>query len=158
MASARFGVARVKRELRAFQEVLRRSAGAPDILTILVDANDVGVAARRQEIETVLDSDLFPATVIGVPDPCVERWLLADPPLFAEHLGTQPEIGGATSGEIWKRRLVEALEASDNIVTQGGAEFAEEIIEAMHLHRAGQAEASLRDFLRDLRSALKQLS
>jgi hypothetical protein len=43
------------------------------------------------------------------------------------------------------------------IVTGGGAEFADDIVEVMDLYRAGRAERSLRSFADDLRAALKLL-
>lgn len=134
-ASARSGIPRLKRELTAFQRVLRSSAGTPDLLIVMVDANDVGVAARRREVGEALDESLIPASVVAVPDPCVERWLLADPTSFAGLLGAEPETGATDDRESWRRRLVEALDRGGHIVTQGGSEFAEEIVEAMDLSR-----------------------
>lgn len=155
VATSRFGIGRLRRELRAFQVVVRRSGGTPDLLLVLIDGNDQGMAVRRREVEQLIDSTLFPSVVIGVPEPQVERWLLADPPSFAERFGQQPLLG--EDGVDWKRRLVEALEATGEIVTQGGADFADEIVGAMDLYRAGRAVPSLGMFIDDLRAALRRL-
>jgi hypothetical protein len=157
-ATASSGIGRLKHELRAFQSVVSRSAGTPDLLVALIDANDVGPAARRAEIESVLDASVFPMVVIGTPNPCVERWLLADPVSFATTFGTQPEIGAPHTRHAWKDRLVKALEAASEIVVQGGAEFAEEIIKPMNLYRAGQSDPTLRRFTGDLRASFKRLT
>jgi hypothetical protein len=92
VAAARFGIPRLKRELGAFQAVVRQRAGTPDILVVLIDANRVGVAGRRGEVEDALEPGLFPHVVIGTPDPCVERWLLADPPSFTQLYGREPDV------------------------------------------------------------------
>ncbi len=156
-ATASSGIGRLKHELRAFQSVVSRSAGTPDLLVVVIDANGVGPSARRAEIESVLDATVFPMVVIGTPNPCVERWLLADPASFATTFGTQPEIGAAHTRHEWKDRLVNALEAAGEIVVQGGAEFAEEIIRPMVLYRAGQSDSTIRRFTSDLRAAFKLL-
>lgn len=155
--TARFGIPRLKAELAAYQSVLRRTGGTPDLLVILVDANDLGVNSRKIEVAAALDPTLLPAWVIGVPDPYVERWILADPTSFAELFGRQPEVGPVSDRFTWKARLITALEQSGEIVTQGGAEFAEEIIAAMDLYRAGQAAPSLNLFVSDLVAALRRL-
>ncbi|HYM55213.1 MAG TPA: hypothetical protein VES97_07605 [Solirubrobacteraceae bacterium] len=157
-ATASSGVGRLKHELRAFQSVVSRSPGTPDLLVVLIDANDVGPAARRAEIKGVLDAAVFPEFVIGTPNPCVERWLLADPVSFAATFGVQPQIGAIRARPAWKNRLVQALEAAGEIVVQGGAEFAEEIIEPMSLYRAGRSDSTIQTFADDVRAALRRLS
>jgi hypothetical protein len=122
-----------------------------------VDANDVGVKARKAEVAAALDRTMLPAWVIGVPDPYVERWMLADPSSFAELFGRQPDVNAVKDRYAWKQRLIRALEESGEIVTQGGAEFADEILEAMDLYRAGKSAPSLGQFVSDLRAALRRL-
>jgi hypothetical protein len=100
---------------------------------------------------------VFPEVVIGTPNPCIERWLLADPVSFSATFGVQPKIGRANTRRAWKHRLVEALEAADQVVVQGGAEFAEEIFEPMDLYRAGQSDPTIQVFADDLRAAFRRL-
>jgi hypothetical protein len=157
-ATASSGIGRLKRELRAFQSLASRRSGTPDLLVILIDANAVGPATRRAEIEEVLDEAVFPYHVIGTPDPCVERWLLADVVSFAKTFGVQPDVGATSEGKAWKARLVKALEAAGEIIVQGGTELAEEIIKPMDFYRAGHSDPTIRTFTDDLRSALRQLS
>lgn len=155
--TARFGIPRLKRELAAFQSVLRRASGAPDLLVVMVDANDVGVPGRRREVAQALDEALFPEVVIAVPDPYVERWFLADPMSFREHFGEAPAVAPPRSRIDWKGQLVKALEEAGEIVTQGGAEFADDIVHVMDLSRAGHAVSSLGTFVADVRAALRRL-
>lgn len=154
VGSARFGISRVKRELRAFEQLLQRGSGLPDLLVILVDANAAGVASRRSEIEDAIDLASFPRAVVGVPDPMVECWYLADPASFAERFGRGP---AAASAHDDKQRLIAALEDAGEIVVSGGAEFADEIVEAMDLYRAGRNAATLKSFIDDLSATLRQL-
>jgi len=157
-ATASSGIPRLKQELRVFQSLVARRAGTPDLLIILMDANDVGPAGRRSEIEGVLDAAVFPTVVIGTPNPCVERWLLADPASFSTTFGVQPIIGAASTRHVWKNRLTSALETAGQIVVQGGAEFAEEIIEPMDFYRAGRSDPTIQVFTDDLRAALRRLA
>jgi hypothetical protein len=156
VGSARAGLPRLARELRAFGEAIRRQAGAPDVLVVLADANAAGPAARREEIERVGLDAVVPAVAIGTPDPCVEAWFLADPQAIASLFEiAAPDPPGADADSI-KRRLVEAFSAADEIVTQGGAEFADEIVAGMDLYRAGQAAPTLKRFVDELRAALRR--
>lgn len=157
-ATASSGLGRLKRELKAFQALTAHRSGTPDLLVVLIDANAVGPAARRAEIEGILDTAVFPHHVIGTPNPCVERWLLADPVSFARTFGVQPDIGRPGNRNVWKIRLVEALEACGQIVVQGGAELSEEIVEAMDFYRAGRVDSTIRDFTDALRAALRRLA
>ncbi len=55
----------------------------------------------------------------------------------------------------WKTLLVEALEGAGELVTQGGAEFSDDIV-AMDIYRAGRADPTIRAFYEDLRATLRQ--
>jgi len=156
-ASTRFGIPRLKKELTAYQRLLSLTAGLPDVLVILVDANAVGVAARRREVADIVEGSSFPSVVVGVPDPCVERWYLDDPQSFAERFGQVERLPADSPCDEWKRELVDAFERAGEIVITAGAEFAEEIVDGMELYRAGRADHSLRDFVDDLRAAFKRL-
>ena len=127
--TANLGIPRLKRELRAFSRILEARAGLPDLLVVMIDANDVGPRARRQEIEDAIDLGTFPAAVVGTPDPCVERWFLADPESFSQRFGPVPSIPAGAPGEVWKDALIQALETAGEIVTGGGAEFAGDVME-----------------------------
>lgn len=155
--TASAGIPRLKQELRAYNTVMKHTSGTPHLLVILIDANTVGPHARRSEVEDALNAAVFPEIIIGTPDPCVERWLLSDPVSFHETFGVQPEIGTPNTRHDWKRRLTETLENADQIVVQGGAEFAEEIVESMDFYRAGHTDPTIRAFSDDLHAAFRRL-
>ncbi len=154
IGSARFGIPRLKQELKGFDRALRRGSGLPDLLIILIDANDAGVSERRREIDGAIDLTDYPHAVVGVPDPHVECWYVADPPSFGERFGAAPSEGTVAD---CKERLVTALEEADEIVVSGGAEFADEIVDVMDLYRAGRGQAELKAFIDGVRGALKRL-
>jgi len=154
IGSARFGIPRLKQELKAFDRALRQGSGLPDLLVVLIDANDVGVQERLREIGGSIDLTAYPHAVVGVPEPHVECWYAADPPSFNERFGAALSAG---TGVGCKARLVGALEEADEIVVSGGAEFADEIVEVMDLYRAGREKPELKTFTDDLRGALKRL-
>lgn len=157
VASARAGLGRAQRELRAYTYLVRRQAGAPDALIVLADGNDVGPQARRDEIEQMGLDQVFPVSVIGTPDPCVEAWLLADPQSLEMQFGLplklkSPRLRGS---EDLKRCLRSYLQDAGKVVMEGGVEFADEIVGTMSLYRAGKTEPTLKRFIDDLRVALK---
>jgi hypothetical protein len=156
-ATASSGVGRLKQELRAYQSLISRRPGTPDLLIVVIDSNAVGPTARRSEISQILDTHIFPEVVIGTPNPCVERWLLADPKSFTETFGVQPVIGRPSTRDAWKNRLVTTLEAAGELLLQGGAELADEIIKPMDFYRAGKADQTILTFTDDLRHALRRL-
>lgn len=155
--TATAGVGRLKHELRGFQAMVANRGGVPDVLVVLIDANAVGPRGRLDEVNGLLDRSVFPEVVVGTPDPCIERWLLADPVSFAERFGVQPSLRPVRERPGWKARLVDTLEQADEIVVQGGAEFAEEIFGVMDFYRAGNADPTIRTFTDELRRALRRL-
>lgn len=156
VGSARAGLPRLSRELRAFAEAVRRQPGTPDMVVVLADANAAGPAARRQEVEGVGLDAIVPDVVIGTPDPCIEAWFLADPQAIAARFEVPaPDPSGGDADSL-KRELVATISAAGEVVTQGGAEFADEIVEAMDPYRAGRGAPTLKRFLADLRAALRR--
>lgn len=156
VGSARAGVGRLMQELRAFAEATRRQSGAPDVLVVLIDSNSDGPTVRRNQIATANLDRVFPLHVVGTPDPCVEAWLLADGGTLARLYSPAPSSAPTADCDELKRRLKASLVGAGEIVVQGGAEFAGEIIEAIDLYTAGQAEPTLKRFLEDLRVAFRR--
>lgn len=155
VASARAGLGRAQRELRAYMHVIRRRAGTPDVLVVLADGNDVGPQARREEIESMGLDRVFPVYVVGTPDPSVEAWLLADPQSLAAEFGHRLPEATPRGSKALKRFLVEYLEDAGKIVMEGGTEFADEIVAVMDMYRAGKAEPTLKHFVNELKVAIE---
>jgi len=60
VGTARLGIPRLIRELRAFARLLEVGSGLPDLLLILVDGNLAGAAQRRREIAEAIHLRSFP--------------------------------------------------------------------------------------------------
>ncbi|MEM9555183.1 MAG: hypothetical protein AAGC60_13090 [Acidobacteriota bacterium] len=144
-------------ELRVFQTLLGAKGGLPDLLIIGIDANCDGLTRARKHIEAIIDSSLFPTVALAVPDPHVERWFLCDPRALRN--ATDAHIAlprRKCDRDLYKQMLSSALVEAGNVVTLGGAEFAEEIVAEMDFFGAGKAEPSLKIFLDDVRNAMKR--
>ena len=131
---------------------------------VLTRASDRGAADRlRYRLRVAIE----PASgALSVGDEYLTRmtkdWRPKDLPRVepsnGELLVRQVGRGGRPSHEeLGANHIVEALEATGEIVTQGGADFADEIVGAMDLYRAGRAVPSLGMFIDDLRAALRRL-
>src|SRR5690348_2477165 len=91
--SAVGGRPRVLEATRIFETTNKAlGEGLPDSLIVATDGNCVGFVARRNEVTGVLSQRLVEFATPAVPDPHIERWLLADPEAFraAVGLGVQP--------------------------------------------------------------------
>lgn len=156
--SAEGGLGRAVEEFRRFQRALKMGlvSGSPDLLVVVIDANSHGWAERRAEIESVVEPALFPAFIVGCPDPHIERWCFADPDGFFRVVGKIPPVDpGKFERNFYKNLLRKTiLEAGQPILTDA-MEFAPDLVREMDLFMAGKAQPSLRHFVDSLRSALR---
>ena len=155
--SAVRGHGRVVRELGNYlRDVDRQGEQKPHLIVVATDANCSGLNERAREIEKQTDQACSPV-VLAVPDPHVERWLLLDGAAFRRVFGRgcdAPEQ--KCSRHLYKQRLTEAIRAAGIIPNLGGIEFADDLVREMDLERAAQADRSLKRFLDDLDSHLRQ--
>jgi hypothetical protein len=151
--NARRGHGAVISELKQYLRDLQRGQGnLPDLLVIGTDANCKGLAERRRQITDLTRHAGIP-TVCAVPDPHIERWLLVDSAAFMRALGkgcAAPDQKCERSR--YKRLLAEAIRATGITPSLGGIEFSEDIVDAMDLESLGRKDASLDQFLDDLKS------
>lgn len=158
VATARFGIPRLKQELRAFDRALKAGSGRPDVLLVVIDGNSAGSAARKREVSEAIDVSNYPAVIVATPEPCIERWYLADPEAFLDRFGVQPPVSSPSdSCDELKRRLISTLGEAGETVLTGGSEFADDIVDAMDFYRAGRREPALKRFLDETRAVLKRL-
>jgi hypothetical protein len=155
--SAMGGHGRMVRELQSFvAEVRREIAILPDLLIVARDANCEGYTARHKEILGAI-GELGCQIVVAIPDPHIERWLLIDSRAFKSVLrhGCQTPDQKCDRNR-YKHLLDDAVRAAGVEPLLGGIEFADDIVAAMQLGRAAQADSSFRHLLRDLRAAFRQ--
>jgi hypothetical protein len=151
--NARRGHGHVVRELREYLRDIRKQGNLPDLVVIGTDANCKGLVERSKQMPT----DMSPVpTVLAIPDPHIERWLLLDGAAFKRVLGQGCQAPDQKcSRDRYKETLIRAIVNAGVTPSLGGIEFAEDIVSAMNLKCAAKADPSLRRFLDDLRRALR---
>jgi hypothetical protein len=155
--SATRGHGHMINELKAFiRELQRGRARLPDLFLVARDANCLGYADRRNEINTAVEG-YQGLVATAVPDPHIERWLLIDSHAFRDVLGHGCQAPDQKCDrDRYKRLLDTAVRAAGVEPLLGGVEFAEDIVRVMDLSRAERADTSFAHLLRDLRGVCQQ--
>lgn len=158
---ARGGRGRAITELKTWQRALQlgQKTGVPDLLVVLIDGNCEGVHATRKQIEPMINPSVCPVAVIGVPDPHVERWLIADPEAFTALIGAPPPTDPGKCGrDIYKRIIRETVERAGVPLLSDVLELSPDLIDCMDLFRAGKTQPALGQLLDELQRALRTLA
>ncbi len=152
------GLGVAQSELRAYVRALDRGlrgAVMPDLLCVAIDANCLGHAERRRQLEERIEPGVVPHVAFLCPDPHVERWYLSDPAAFAKVVG-----GGITAPPqkceraLYKRLLRDAVRAAGQEPILDGIEYGEELARTVNLYQAGKAVPSLGAAVREVRQCL----
>ena len=144
-------------QVRAFvKELPTGTDSLPDLLVVALDANCRGYANMR-DLALAAAERLHDILVPAIPDPHIERWLLADPSAFKKVVGK----GCATPSTkcekgLYKRLLFEAVRDAGVVPPLGGIEYAEEIASALDLTPGAQMQDSLARFVSDFTARLRQ--
>jgi hypothetical protein len=160
--SATGGITRVHHEFSVYlNDIARGKVSTPDMIVIATDSNCKGYNERRQEIQKVVDP--YPAlsalVVFAIPDPHVERWLLADAAAFRAVLGRGCNLPQhKCQKDYYKQLLVREVQEAKVKPILGGLEYAEDIINAMNLIAVEGSEPSLQRLLRELKARFNQWS
>ncbi|MCH8055286.1 MAG: DUF4276 family protein [Deltaproteobacteria bacterium] len=159
--SARGGRPRVLEELSLYQKSVLKapdSMSMPDLLFIAIDANCKRWNKARTEIQGKIQSPFTSRSIVACPDPHIERWYLADPDSFFQVVGVRPKVGRRKcERDRYKAVLSKAIVDAGHPPTLGGIEFAQELVGAMDLYRAGKAERSLKHFLTETAARIRSL-
>ncbi|NJL47713.1 MAG: hypothetical protein HC929_09820, partial [Leptolyngbyaceae cyanobacterium SM2_5_2] len=115
---------------------------------------------RKELIEVVNGSiTIGDRTVLAIPDPHIERWMMVDQRAFKEVFkrgcDALPRI--KCKKNEYKELLLKQIRSADIEPIFGGMEYAEDIANSLDLHHCGDSEPSLGDFLKDLRGLLSKL-
>jgi len=130
----------------------------PDLLVLLIDANCIGWAQARRELEQAVEPGIFPRCAIGCPDPHVERWYLADPQAVQEIIGIPPPSDpGKCERHFYKQLLRQTIQNADQPIASLEMAYASDLVAAMDFFRAGKNQPSLKHFVEQIQSALQQL-
>jgi hypothetical protein len=157
--SGRGGHARALKEFRLWQRTIGTRQGLgqeiPDLLILLIDANCKGWAQVRNDLEASVNGQIFPFSVVGCPDPHVERWCLADPVAVQQVLDIQPPSDpGKCDRHIYKQMLRQTIRAAGQPILTNEMEYAPDLVEAMDFYRAGKSQPSLKHFIEEIQRAL----
>lgn len=154
--SSQGGLPRMAGEFKDFlRDLARDRQQLPDSVIVVVDANCEGHNGRK----TVMDRSLvnypqFQQIVsYAIPDPHIERWMLADPKAFQAVFGrgcTLPAVKCAK--DEYKRLLRKEIRESGIEAPLGGEEYAEEVVMAMDLGQVETREPSFGLFLKSLKA------
>jgi hypothetical protein len=155
--NTRRGHGAVVSELKQFLRDLHRGQGnRPDVLIVGTDANCKGLAERLREISEITDKAGI-TTVCAVPDPHIERWLLADSIAFKQVFGRGCDAPDQKcQRDRYKRLLSEAIRATGISSSFGGMEFSDEIVKAMDFDRTARNDASFGHFLGELKTVFNR--
>lgn len=148
-SSATGGHGKVVGAFRQFVNDLQSSPGLPDLVVVATDVNCKGRADRVSELASIGPFQ-FPV-VFALPDPHVERWLLLDGAAFREVVGkgcNAPDH--KCERDRYKQLLHEAVRQAGLEPILGGLEFAQDIVQAMDLQRAGRIDSALQQFTDEL--------
>jgi Domain of unknown function (DUF4276) len=159
--SARGGHPRVMEELSLYQKSVLKAPetlSMPDLLFITIDANCESWNRARRKIQEAIQPPFTARSIVACPDPHIERWYLADPDSFAQVVGVRPKVGQRKrERDRYKAILSKAIVDAGHPATLGGIEFAQELVAAMDLYRAGKSEGSLKHFLDETIARIKTL-
>lgn len=157
--SARGGLPRMHHEFGRFLrdasiQFQRSGHSIPDAILVAVDANCLGFVERRNQMIRVAQSlpAFHPLIAYAIPDPHVERWMLADPIAFKAVFGrgcTKPAV--KCEKDLYKRLLREEIQKTGTDAPLGGEEFAGAIVEKMNLRKVERHEPSLGHLLQHLK-------
>lgn len=143
--------------IQEFDRFLRTSPRVePDLLVVVIDADCEGEARRRARLASLIERTEYAGrTVLGVPNPHIERWYMADPVALqlvtgSPGLAALPPI--RCQRDLYKMRLREEFAKGGVTPPLGGAEYADEIVSAMDIYRASKNDTSFDTFVRDLRN------
>ena len=148
------GHGKVIAELNHYLRDLRRQVSLrPDLIIVATDANCKGLNERRREIGS---PDAPAPMILAIPDPHIERWLLLDGAAFKAVFGYGCDAPDQKCDRgRYKQRLIEAIRAAGTAPILGGIEYAEDIVNHLHLDRAAQADRSFGAFVLDLRKTFQ---
>jgi hypothetical protein len=150
------GHGRALTEFRGFQKAVQRELRErPDLLVLIIDANCQGWHPVEKEVKRAIAEGVFPHSVVGCPDPHIERWYFADPQGFHQVVGVSPpQEQDKCERDFYKKLLSATLTKANVEVLTGPEELAPDLAEKMDLYRAGKSQPSLGAFVKALRAAL----
>ncbi len=160
-SSTRGGHGKALSEFKIWQRRFQKheESGLPDLLILVIDGNCSGWNEAHRRLEAAVNSSVLPRSVVGCPNPHVERWYLADPVCFQLVVGAAPGPDpGKCERLVYKKLVEEAVFTAGIPLLTGTADLAPDLVDAMDLYRAAKNDPSLGKFVEDLKAALRQIA
>lgn len=158
--SATGGVTKVHFKFESYlSDIAKGKVATPDMIVVATDGNCKGYTERRHEIHAVAQAhpELSGIVVYAIPDPHIERWLLADPAAFKTVLGRGCNLPQhKCQKDYYKHLLVREVQAANVKPILGGLEYAEDIIGAMNLANVETSEPSFEKLIKELKAKFNQ--
>ncbi len=153
------GKGRVMTELRNFLRDLQRGIISPTpVLVVAIDGNCQGYTEKRNEVRQVAERYGYAGELVcAIPDPHIERWYMADPKSLQRAIGAEvrPVLPPYKCEHgRYKRAMLDVFASVGIKPLLGGAEYGNDVVEAMDLYTAQQADPALGHFVDDLKGAL----
>lgn len=145
------GYGRVMSDLEDYISDLRNGTlHLPDLIVIARDSNCKGFSDTRDEIKSVLE-EYQSRSILAVPDPHIERWLLLDSSAFKSALGKGCDAPDYKCEKgRYKEMLVDAVQNAGVTPQIGGLEHTEEIVKSMDLQKMRTEDDSLGRLIQSL--------
>ncbi|MEH3053047.1 MAG: hypothetical protein PGN13_03430 [Patulibacter minatonensis] len=150
-------------DLKGYGRRLESQPGAPDLIVVLIDEDGQGANVRRKTVQESLPSSVVPHSVIGIPEPRIEDWYLADGAAWADAYGVTRAVVVAAQAEgnskcgLAKLLASEDMSAASLFATTDAAPFADDLVTNSECTRASIGSPSLLRFIQDLRGVAKVL-
>jgi hypothetical protein len=159
--SGRGGHAKAIDAMVQAQEALRAGGirrPIADLFLVGIDGNCTTSHEKTKVIRQQCLPEFQDRLVIACPDPHIEKWFMADPTSFAQVVDAEPNVGKQKcQRDYYKHALASTVTSAGHPALLGGLEFADDLVDAMDLYRAGKTDPALAQFLSDLRAALQRL-
>ena len=157
------GKGRTMTELRRFLRDVERGIVPPTpVLVVAIDGNCHGYTEKHNEIRRVAEDYGYAGQLVcAIPDPHIERWYMADPGGLQQAIGARvrPVLPAYKCERGRYKRAILGVFADVGIKPLlGGAEYGNDVVEAMDLYAAQQADPALKHFVDHLKAALSPFS
>ncbi len=153
------GKGRTMAELRHFLRDAQSGIVPPTpVLIVAVDGNCQGYTEKRNEIVRLVEKYEYAGNLVcAIPDPHIERWYMADPEGLQHAIrATVRPVLPAYKCErgLYKQAMMDVFADVGARPLLGGAEYGSDVVKAMNLYAAQQADPALKHFVDDLKAAL----
>jgi len=150
-------------ELRRFLRDVQRGRIPPTpVLVVAIDGNCQGYTEKHNEIRRVAEDYGYAGQLVcAIPDPHIERWYMADPEGLQQAIGAgvRPVLPAYKCERGRYKRAILGVFADVGIKPLlGGAEYGNDVVKAMDLYAAQQADPALKHFVDHLKAALSPFS